>query len=71
MQTNQLSYSDMSKLYKNKFKDASISVCNYAIKDIDETLALHKDKDTSHPYVAKLFCERDAAIDRKYFIQKV
>lgn len=71
MQTNQLSYSDMSKLFKNKFKDASISVCNFAIKDIDETLALHRDKDTSDSYIMKLFCERDAAIDRKYFLQKV
>jgi len=60
------SYSDMQKLYRNKFKSATATECENAIRDIDETLKLHRDKDTSHPYVAKLFCERDEAVDRKH-----
>lgn len=65
------SYSDMQKMYRNKFKDVTIAQCEFAIRDIDETLKLHRDKDTSHPYIAKLFCERDEAIDRKFKLQKV
>lgn len=60
------SYSDMQKLYRAKFKNATLAECEAAIRDIDETLKLHRDKSTSHPYVAKLFCERDEAIDRKF-----
>ena len=71
MQTTTLSYADMSKLSKTKFSKYTVYQCNYAIKDIDETLALHKDKDMTDSYIIKLFCERDAAIDRKYFLQKV
>jgi hypothetical protein len=69
MQVNQLSYSEMSTMYKNKFENASKIQCDFAIKDIDETLALHRDKGIDNPYIAKLFCERDAAIDRKYSIK--
>ena len=65
------SYSDMQKLYRNKFKDVTIDQCEFAIRDIDATLKLHRDRDTSHPYIAKLFCERDEAIDRKFKLQKV
>ena len=69
--TNKLSYSDMSKLYKDKFANATINQLNYAIKDIDQTLFIHKEKPSTDDYVAKLWCERDAAIDRKYKLQKV
>lgn len=68
---NELSYSDMSAMFRNKFKNAPISICNHAITDIDETLVLFKGRPMSDPYVAKLWCERDAAIDRKYYLQKV
>jgi len=65
-----MTYSEMVSLYKNKFSKATVNQCNFAIKDIDETLKLHMDKDTSHPYVAKLFVERDAAIARKFNLAK-
>ena len=64
-----MNYSIMSEMYRHKFSKATIYQCEYAIRDIDDTLKLHRDKDTSHPYVAKLFCERDAALDRKFFLK--
>ena len=65
-----MNYSEMSKMYKNKFAKATVAACEYAIRDIDATLKCHLDKDVKDPYVAKLFCERDAAIDRKWFLTK-
>lgn len=61
----------MSTMFRNKFKDATINECNYAIKDIDETLTIWKERGSSDAYCSKLWCERDAAIDRKYKLQKV
>ena len=59
------SYSEMCKTYKNKFKDATFAICNYAIGDIDATLRIRQDLTNDDPYVVKLLCERDAALDRK------
>lgn len=66
-----MNYSLMNKMFQHKFKYATIEVCDYAIKDIDETLKLHTDKDTKDPYVEKLFCERDAALDRKMMLNRI
>lgn len=65
-----MNYSEMSALYKNKFKDATYTECENAIRDIDETLVIHKDKDVKDPYVVKLLCERDAVLDRKMMINR-
>jgi hypothetical protein len=65
-----MNYSDMSKLYKNKFSAASYDVCIGAIKDIDETLKLYPNETTDNHYISKLFCERDAALDRKMVLSK-
>lgn len=64
-----MNYSEMTKLYANKFKTATLEQCNFAIRDIDQTLALYQ-RGVGDPYVEKLLCERDAAIDRKMTLQK-
>lgn len=48
------SYSEMCKTFKNKFKDATLQVCNYAIVDIDETLKIRSDLPLNDPYIVKL-----------------
>lgn len=64
-----MNYSEMSTLYKNKFAKSTYTECEFAIKDIDETLKLHPSYPPS-PYVTKLLCERDAALDRKMIIDR-
>jgi len=65
-----MTYSELAKSFKNKFSEYGIVECNAAIKDIDETLKINAYKDMSDPYIIKLFCERDAALDRKMVLQK-
>jgi hypothetical protein len=45
-------------------------MCDYAISDIDTTLKLRTDKNMNDHYVQKLFCERDAALDRKMVLNR-
>ena len=62
-----LSYTDMSKLYATKAKQYDRAQCRAAIADIDSTLAVIDNGDTMvpmTPYVVKLWCERDAMLDR-------
>jgi len=62
-----LSYTDMSKLYATKAKQYDKAQCRAAIADIDATLAVIDNGDTMlpmTPYVVKLWCERDAMLDR-------
>ena len=62
-----LSYTDMSKLYATKAKRYNAAQCRAAITDIDATLKLQADSTTMvpmTPYVVKLWCERDAMLDR-------
>ena len=62
-----LSYTDMSKLYATKAKRYDKAQCKAAIADIDATLAVQDNGNTMvamTPYVTKLFCERDAMLDR-------
>jgi hypothetical protein len=57
-------YTDMSKLYATKAKRYTKAQCKAAIVDIDETLKLQGDIVPMNDYVIKLFCERDAMLDR-------
>jgi len=57
-------YTDMSKLYATKAKRYTLAQCRTAIVDIDETLKLQGDFVVMNDYVTKLFCERDAMLDR-------
>ena len=61
------SYTDMYKLYATKAKQYDKAQCKAAIADIDATLAVQDNGNTMvpmTPYVTKLFCERDAMLDR-------
>ena len=65
-----MNYSEMCRMYRTKFAQSNLSECNYAIKDIDATLKHYPGETTDHPYVAKLFAERDAVLDRKMKLSK-
>ncbi|UOF80752.1 hypothetical protein [Caudoviricetes sp.] len=57
-------YTDLSKLYATKAKRYTVAQCRTAIVDIDATLKLQGDFVVMNDYVTKLFCERDAMLDR-------
>lgn len=68
----QQTYTDMSKLYATKAKQYDKAQCRAAIADIDATLALQADGTTMvpmTPYVVKLWCERDAMLDRLHTLR--
>jgi hypothetical protein len=46
--------------YTARAKDMDIASLLYAIKDVTETLQAFRDRETSDPYVAKLYAEFDA-----------
>lgn len=63
-----ITYSDMTKLYQAKAKRYTKAQARAAVIDIDDTLKLHKCvggfRPQESPYVAQLFCERDAMMGR-------
>lgn len=63
-----MTYSDINRAAVTKVSHYTIAQCEYAIADIHSTLALY-DRDLSHPYVAKLYAELDAARDRRMVLQ--
>ena len=60
----QISYTELSSLYENKFRRAKFEECTIALKDIDKNLLLYKD--ANDPYNSKLLCERNAVVYRKF-----
>jgi hypothetical protein len=46
--------------YERHAKAKPIAELRHAIQDISETLAIHRERDTRDPYVAKLLAEMDA-----------
>jgi hypothetical protein len=63
-----MNYANLNRHAADKFKHYTLAQCEYAIADLHTTLALH-DGDLSHPYVAKLYAELDAARDRRMVLQ--
>jgi hypothetical protein len=63
-----MTYADLNRIATDKVSRYTLAQCEYAIADIHTTLALH-DGDLSHPYVAKLYAELDAARDRRMVLQ--
>jgi len=61
-----MTYSEMTQLYINKAKTYSVAQARNAIVDIDVTLNIFKDDTT---YCTKLWCERDAMIERVHKAQ--
>ena len=67
-----ISYTEMRKLYATKAKQYSEEQCLSAILDIDNTLLLQTDRTSMvpmTPYVVKLWCERDAMLDRLHTLR--
>ena len=58
-----MNYTDMTALYRNKVRGYNASQCEFAIRDIHATIALHEG-DLNHPYIQKLWAELDAVRDR-------
>ena len=46
--------------YEAQAKAKPIAELNHAIQDVKATLAIHRERDTRDPYVAKLLAEFDA-----------
>ena len=46
--------------YESLAKGKPIAELNHAIQDVKATLAIHRERDTRDPYVAKLLAEMDA-----------
>ncbi len=63
-----MNYTDLNRIATDKVSRYTLAQCEYAIADINATLALH-DRDLGHPYVAKLYAELDAARDRRMVLQ--
>ena len=61
-----MTYNDLNRAAADKFSRYTLAQCEFAIADINATLALH---DFGHPYVAKLYAELDAARDRRMVLQ--
>jgi hypothetical protein len=52
------------------YKDRTLAI-SFAIKDVSETLTLHRDKPITEPYVAKLLAEFDGLVElRRYLTTK-
>ena len=51
--------------FKRKFKRATLNECDYAIRDIHDTLRLHPN-DMDNEYTQKLFFELDAVRERQH-----
>jgi hypothetical protein len=46
--------------YESLAKGKPVAELNHAIQDVKATLAIHRERDTRDPYVAKLLAEMDA-----------
>ena len=64
-----MNYSEMTALYRNKFKGYTLNQCHFAVRDIHDTLRLHP-ADMGNPYVVKLYAELDAVRDRRDALSK-
>jgi len=64
-----MNYSDMTALYRNKARGYTATECEFAMRDIHTTIALHEG-DLNHPYIQKLWAELDAMRDRLAFLQR-
>jgi len=58
-----MNYSELMAVCQNKMRGYTLAQCEYAIRDINQTIALHEG-DLNHPYIQKLWAELDAVIER-------
>lgn len=64
-----MTYSDLTALYRNKVREYTADQCEFAMRDIHATIALHEG-DLNHPYIQKLWAELDAVRDRHTRLQR-
>lgn len=59
-----MNYTQINRNATDKFSRYTLAQCEFAIVDINRTLALHDADDMDNAYVVKLWAELDAARDR-------
>jgi hypothetical protein len=64
-----MTYTEMTTLYRNKVRGYTADQCEFAVRDIYNTLRFVA-RDMSDPYVVKLYCELDAMRDRLAHLQR-
>ena len=64
-----MTYTDMTALYRNKARGYTADECEFAVRDIHTTIALHEG-DLNHPYIQKLWAELDAMRERIAYLQR-
>ena len=64
-----MTYTEMTALYRNKARGYTADQCEFAMRDIHTTIALHEG-DLNHPYIQKLWAELDAMRDRQHALSK-
>ena len=66
-----MNYGEWHKVFETKVKAYDKAMCDYALRDCHEALALHRDMSTDHPYYIKLWAEIDAIRERQLKLSKV
>jgi hypothetical protein len=66
-----MNYGQMHEVFQNKVKAYDRAMCEFALRDCHEALAINKDMATDHPYYIKLWAEIDAIRERQLKISKV
>jgi hypothetical protein len=64
-----MTYTELTALYRNKARGYNADQCEFAVRDIHTTIALHEG-DLNHPYIQKLWAELDAMRDRLAHLQR-
>jgi hypothetical protein len=64
-----MTYTEMTTLYRNKARGYTADQCEFAVRDIHTTIALHEG-DLNHPYIQKLWAELDAMRERLAHLQR-
>jgi hypothetical protein len=64
-----MTYTEMTALYRNKARGYTADQCEFAVRDIHTTIALHQG-DLNHPYIQKLWAELDAMRERLAHLQR-
>lgn len=63
-------YQQMMDTFSDKVRHYTKTQCNFAVRDIHTTIALHEG-DLNHPYIQKLWAELDAVRDRQHALTRL
>lgn len=66
-----MTYGELNKLFENKVRRYGANECAFALQDCHDTLKIHRDLSTDHPYYIKLWAEIDAIRARQLKLAKV